>query len=75
MMRVNDELWVPKDISLKASARLALLKKLNVEQTLTFSDYRKFQTDSRVVSTGDAPDSRVAMRHAPPILQNHAAVI
>lgn len=55
MMRVNDELWVPRDISLKASARLALLKKLNVAQTLTFSDYRKFQTDSRVVSTGDPP--------------------
>lgn len=55
MMRVNDELWVPKDVSLKASARLALLKKVNVEQRVTFSDYRKFQTDSRIVSVGDAP--------------------
>jgi hypothetical protein len=55
MMRVNDELWVPKDISLKASARLALVKKLDVEQTVTFSEYRKFQTDSRVVAAGDAP--------------------
>jgi hypothetical protein len=53
MMRVNDDLWVPKDISLKASARLALLKKVNVEQEITFSEYRRFQTDSRVISTGD----------------------
>jgi hypothetical protein len=52
LMRVNDELWVPKDISLKAAARLVLLKKVNVEQEITFSEYRKFQTDSRIVSTG-----------------------
>jgi hypothetical protein len=55
MMRVNDELWVPKEVSLKASARLALLRKINVEQKITFSEYRRFQTDSRVVSTGDEP--------------------
>jgi len=59
MMRVgasgNDELWVPKDVSLKASARLALLKKVNIEHEITFSEYRKFQTDSRVVRTGEDP--------------------
>jgi hypothetical protein len=55
MMRVNDELWVPKDVSLKASARFALLKKVNVEQQVTFSEYRKFQTDSRVVSAEETP--------------------
>lgn len=59
MMRVgtsgDDELWVPKDISLKASARLVLLKKIDIEQKVTFSEYRKFQTDSRVVSTGGTP--------------------
>jgi hypothetical protein len=32
-----------------------LLKKLNVEQNVTFNDYRKFQTDSRVVSTDETP--------------------
>jgi hypothetical protein len=50
LMRLGD-LWVPKDVSLEASARLVLLKKVRVEQKITFSDYRKFQTDSRVVST------------------------
>ena len=59
MMRVGaagkDELWVPKDISLKASARLGLLKKVNVEQEITFSEYRKFQTDSRVISGEETP--------------------
>ena len=55
LMRVNDELWVPKEISLKASARLTLLRKVNVEQQVTFSEYRKFQTDSRVVQAGEEP--------------------
>jgi hypothetical protein len=56
MMRVNDELWVPKAVALKASARLGLIKRINVEQSVTFSDYRKFQTDSRVVaSDADLP--------------------
>ena len=51
MMRVNDDLWAPKRILLKASARLLMVRKVNVEQELTFSDYRKFQTDSRIVSS------------------------
>ena len=53
MMRINDELWVPGGISLKASARMILLKKVNVEQTVTFTDYRKFSSDSRIISAGD----------------------
>jgi hypothetical protein len=55
MMRVNDELWAPREISLKASARLAVLKKVNAEEEVTFSEYRKFQSDSRILSAGDAP--------------------
>jgi hypothetical protein len=55
MMRVNDELWAPKQITLNASARLLLLKKINANQHVTFFDYRKFQTDSRVISTEAEP--------------------
>lgn len=45
------EFWVPKSIALRASARLALVRRMNVEQKITFSDYRRFQTDSRIVPT------------------------
>jgi hypothetical protein len=38
---------------LKASARLALVRKINVEQKVTFTDYRRFQTDSRILSTDE----------------------
>ncbi len=55
MMRVNDEMWAPKRISLKATARLLVLRKVRVDQELTFSDYRKFQSDSRLVASGDQP--------------------
>jgi hypothetical protein len=49
--RVNDEVWLPRVLRVKASARL-VAKKVNREQDFTFRNFRKFQTDSRVVSTG-----------------------
>jgi hypothetical protein len=55
MTRLNDDLWAPKRILIKASARLLLLRKVNVEQEFTFSDYRKFQSDARIVSTDESP--------------------
>ncbi len=53
--RVNGEIWLPKRGTVKASARLALVKKLNLEQETDFSNYRKFQTDSKIVSTAEVP--------------------
>ncbi|MGA2740635.1 MAG: hypothetical protein ABSG65_24760 [Bryobacteraceae bacterium] len=50
MTRVNDEVWLPKRIEARVSARLALVKKYNVESDTSFSNYRKFQVESRVVA-------------------------
>jgi len=50
--RVNDEVWLPKRFTMEASARLLLVKGYHKALDMTFSDYKKFQTDSRVVSTG-----------------------
>lgn len=47
--RVNSELWLPSRISMTLNARLALLKKLSAQIEITFRDYRKFQTDSRLL--------------------------
>ena len=47
--RVNDEVWLPKHVAAKIDARVALLKKYNVNQDLTYSDYRKFRSDARIV--------------------------
>jgi len=48
-VRVNDEVWLPAHISVRADARLAYLRKLREELDITYRDYQKFQADSRVV--------------------------
>ncbi len=48
---VNQEVWLLKRVTIRASARLALVKSLHEELIITFSGYKKFQVDSRVVST------------------------
>jgi hypothetical protein len=53
-LRVNNEVWLPKRIALQGSARLLLVKGLRMQIDITYSDYKKFQADSRVVATGEA---------------------
>lgn len=48
--RVNDEIWLPKRELLAGSGRLILLRKLSEQQETTWSDYRKFQVDSKVIA-------------------------
>ena len=37
---VGDAVWVPKQIEIRATARILLLKSLDIQRTLTYSDYR-----------------------------------
>jgi hypothetical protein len=53
--RVNGEVWLPQHIAVKADARLALLKGVNMDVDVTFRDYKKFRSESRIVSTGEQP--------------------
>ena len=48
--RVNDEVWLPKREFSTGTGRLGLVKKIAMEQELTWSNYRKFQVESKVVS-------------------------
>ena len=48
--RVNNEVWLPEHVDLKLNARLALLKKYNLEEAIDYSNYRKFRADSHIVS-------------------------
>ncbi len=47
LSRVNNEVWLPKLVTAKVNGR-ALVKHFNVEQEITFSDYRKYQASSRM---------------------------
>jgi hypothetical protein len=51
--RVNEEVWLPRRVLMSASGRVGLVKKLNVQQEMTFRNFRKFQSDSQVVSTSE----------------------
>ena len=48
-VRVNDEVWLPAHISVRADASLVYLRKLREELDITYRDYHKFQADSRIV--------------------------
>ena len=51
--RVNDEVWLPKSSSMQGSARLAVFKKYNGLVETTWRDYKKFQTETKIVTTGE----------------------
>jgi len=50
LARVNDEVWLPKRILLSGSARIMLVKGFTGQIDLSYSDYKKFSAESRVVS-------------------------
>jgi hypothetical protein len=50
LTRVNNEVWLPKRILVAGSARVMLVKGYTGELDLTYSGFKKFTVDSRVVS-------------------------
>ena len=49
--RVNDEVWLPKREVLSGSGKLAALKRISERQEFLWTNYRKFQVDSKIVAT------------------------
>jgi hypothetical protein len=48
-VRVNDEVWLPARVHVKADARLVYFHSVRAELDITYRDYKKFQADSRIV--------------------------
>ena len=48
--RVNDEVWLPRQVRAIVSARVGLLKVLHIEQEISYSKCREFQDDSPIIS-------------------------
>ncbi len=48
--RINDDLWLPKREYLAGKGRIALVKRIAEDDEITWTNYRKFQVDSRIVS-------------------------
>jgi hypothetical protein len=53
--RVNDEVWLPKLVRLNLGARIALFKDLNYDVTQTYSNYKKFGSQTKITTIGEAP--------------------
>ena len=53
---VNNEVWLPKHVSLRLDARV-LFSGERVESDVTYRDYKKFRTDTRIVPVGEAQPS------------------
>jgi hypothetical protein len=47
--RVADELWLPKRLFMQGAGRVGLIKKIAMDQEIDWSDYRRFQVDSKIV--------------------------
>jgi len=47
--RVNDEVWLAKREYLSGTGRIGLLKRVAEDDEITWSDYKKFRVDSRLV--------------------------
>ena len=56
LTRVNDEVWLPKSVSLKLSARLAVLKSINVTEEVSYRDYKKFRSATKIVPVTPPPE-------------------
>src|SRR5438477_7832188 len=56
--RVNDEVWLPRQLAVKVDVRLALLKNFNVDLQQSFRDYKKFRTSSKIVGMGEVKEQQ-----------------
>jgi hypothetical protein len=50
--RINDEVWLPKREYLSGSGRIGLVKRMAEDQEITWTNYRKFRVESKIVSGG-----------------------
>jgi len=53
LTRVNDEVWLPKRVQVHLDARVALFKSYDEDIDLTYRDYKKFRTDTKITVVGE----------------------
>jgi hypothetical protein len=47
--RINDEVWLPQHIAVHVDAKLALLKSIDLDEDVTYKDYKKFKSQTRIL--------------------------
>ena len=56
--RVNDEVWLPRHVTFKFDARVALFKGYNVDGDQEYRDYKKFRSSAKIVGMGEVKDQK-----------------
>jgi hypothetical protein len=56
LTRINQDVWLPKHVALKLDARIALFKGLNIDEDVTYRDYKKFRTDIKILPLGESKE-------------------
>lgn len=51
--RVNDEVWLPKHVQISFKGRMALLVGVHMEIDMTYQDYKKFRSSTRILSVSE----------------------
>ncbi len=52
-IRVNDEVWLPKHVQANIDARLGLVVGLRMDLDVTYKDYQKFRSNTRILGYGE----------------------
>lgn len=56
--RVNQEVWLPQHISVKVDVRVALVKDFNLNDDITYRDYKKFRSATKIIPLGEAGEQK-----------------
>ncbi|MGA2743461.1 MAG: hypothetical protein ABSE44_02095 [Candidatus Sulfotelmatobacter sp.] len=56
--RVNDEVWLPRHMTFKVDARVALFKGYNFDGDQEYRDYKKFRSSAKIVGMGEVKDEK-----------------
>jgi hypothetical protein len=54
--RINDEIWLPFSQDINISARVLLVKGMNINQTTRFGNYKKFKTEVKGAKIDEVKD-------------------
>jgi hypothetical protein len=53
LIKVNDEVWLPRHVQVHFDARIALFKSYDEDVDQTYRDYKKFRTDTKITVVGE----------------------
>ncbi len=56
--RVNNEIWLPKHVAINADLRVALVKNFDIVLDNSYSNYKKFRSETKIVPIGEVQQQR-----------------